>query len=77
MKTYHILPASNGGWKAIQAGTDKMVAGYENKEKLIESMARMAQDSDEAISIRIHTADGRFEEERTYPRAADPPETKG
>lgn len=24
------------------------------------------------MSVRIHKADGKFEEERTYPRSADP-----
>ena len=63
--------------EVVLAGTDHMLAGYKDKEQLIASMARFAKNSDEAISVRIHTRDGRFEEERTYPHAADPPESKG
>lgn len=28
-------------------------------------------------SVKIHTSDGRIEEERTYPRSADPAQSKG
>lgn len=77
MKTYHILPTPDGSWKAVLAGTDEMLAGFENKEKLIDHMAKWAADAKESISVRIHTQDGRFEEERTYPRSADPVEREG
>lgn len=30
-----------------------------------------------SVSLRIHDKDGRFQEERTYPRAADPKHRKG
>jgi len=29
------------------------------------------------VSVKIHKADGTIEEERTYPRSADPRRTKG
>lgn len=67
MKTYDILPSTHGGWKCVERGTDHMVAGYETKERLLQAMQEKARQSDEAMSLRIHTADGRFEEERTCP----------
>lgn len=77
MKTYDILPSTHGGWKCVERGTDHMVAGYETKERLLQAMQEKARQSDEAMSLRIHTADGRFEEERTYPRSVDPRASKG
>jgi hypothetical protein len=37
----------------------------------------LARSLGEPVSVRIHRVDGRFQEEHTYLRGADPPEYPG
>jgi hypothetical protein len=39
--------------------------------------AAVAKPGTEPVSVRIHKADGKWQEERTYPRSADPRWSKG
>jgi hypothetical protein len=41
------------------------------------AIARQRATPAEPISVRIHKENGQFQEERTYPRSADPPKSKG
>jgi hypothetical protein len=42
-----------------------------------ETGRRSGKEAPQAASVRIHNADGKFQEERTYPRSADPRSSKG
>lgn len=69
MQIYNILPVADGSWKAELVGEDALVVSYGNKQKLMETMAKWAENSGDAITIRIHNEEGVLEEELTYPLA--------
>jgi hypothetical protein len=81
MKTYHLSPTELG-WKLTLEGFDDPVETYPGQTKaealrrvvdIVESTTATAAPA----SLRIHRTDGTFEEERTYPHAADPIATVG
>lgn len=47
------------------------------KTSAVKKAATSARASSEAVSVRIHKANGRIQEERTYPAKADPRRYKG
>ncbi|MDQ3935498.1 MAG: DUF2188 domain-containing protein [Actinomycetota bacterium] len=47
------------------------------KTEAVRETARVAKADAKPVSVRIHKANGRIQEERTYPRAADPRKSKG
>lgn len=47
------------------------------KEETVRAAAALAQETGRPISLRIHDKAGRFQEERTYPRSADPKRSPG
>jgi hypothetical protein len=68
MQIFNILPAPDGGWKAMLVGDDELVVSYGDKDELIDTMAKWAEVSGDPITLRIHTQEGSLEEERTYPQ---------
>ncbi|SKA94694.1 hypothetical protein SAMN02745166_02195 [Prosthecobacter debontii] len=73
MKTYHLSPTELG-WKLTLEGFDDPVETYPDHTKA-DALSRsidIITSTSAAASLRIHRTDGTFEEERTYPRAADP-----
>lgn len=55
----------------------EMVAGATTKEMCVEFTAAYAIGLGQPVSVRIHLENGQFEEERTYPRSADPSSSPG
>jgi hypothetical protein len=47
------------------------------KSEAVKNVAAAAKKDPQAVAVRIHKADGRIQEERTYPRSADPRKSKG
>jgi hypothetical protein len=47
------------------------------KAAAIKQTADVARKAPEPVSVRIHNVDGKLQEERTYPRSADPRRSKG
>nr|WP_314478463.1 DUF2188 domain-containing protein [uncultured Pseudomonas sp.] len=74
MDTYHVSPADNG-WELKKAGAARASKHSVTKQELVGSLATFFEGK--TASVKIHKADGTIEEERTYPRAADPRRTKG
>jgi hypothetical protein len=66
---------NHGQWEASEHG--QAVESAPTKEDCVRKAAEWAKAQGEPVSVRIHELDGRFEEERTYPRAADPEESAG
>jgi hypothetical protein len=62
-------------WVAKSGGD--IVARATRKEDAVRETAKVAKADSEAVSVRIHTEDGRVQEERTYPRSADPVRSPG
>lgn len=74
MQNYHLVPDGTK-WTLTREGSDAPVGTFDNKREAVESSAEFL--SDRQGSLKIHTADGAIEEERTYPRSADPAKSPG
>lgn len=55
----------------------KVVVRAPTKAQAVRETARVAKAAPEPVTVKIHKENGRIQEERTYPRAADPPQSKG
>lgn len=62
-------------WVAKSGG--KIVAKASNKIDAVKATAEVARADSSPVSVRIHKENGQFQEERTYPRSADPRRSKG
>jgi len=74
MDTYHVNPTGEG-WELKKAGADRASKRSTTKQELVGSLADFFEGK--TASVKIHKADGSIEEERTYPRSADPRQTRG
>jgi hypothetical protein len=66
---------SPAGWTA-QSGGQALATGS-RKGDLVRQVAQNAKASGQPTSVRIHGMNGRIQEERTYPRGADPRGSRG
>jgi hypothetical protein len=57
-------------WVA-ESGNEILLAA-DKKEDAVRLAVELARSLGEPVSVRIHRSDGRFQEEHTYPRGADP-----
>ncbi|MGA8937742.1 MAG: DUF2188 domain-containing protein [Acidobacteriaceae bacterium] len=55
----------------------KVVASAPLKKDAVRKTAEIAKADPKPVSVKIHKLNGRFQEERTYPRSADPQQSKG
>jgi hypothetical protein len=62
-------------WVGESAG--KIVANASIKAEAVRRTALAARADPEPVTVKIHKLNGRIQEERTYPRKADPRRTKG
>lgn len=69
------LTRKNGQWQLVQQGTGEPLVTSQNKEEALRQSMELVRER--TGSLRIHKEDGTFEEERTYPRAADPRQSPG
>lgn len=53
------------------------VAKAATKVEAVRRTAEVAKADPNAVSVKIHKVNGRIQEERTYPRSADPSKSKG
>lgn len=74
MDSYHLTPTTDG-WELKKEGAERASKRAATKQELVSELPDFFQGK--TASVKIHTADGRIEEERTYPRAADPRRSKG
>lgn len=63
------------GWVA-ESGK-RVIARAPTKAEAIQKTAKAARHDPEAVTVKIHKVNGRIQEERTYPRSADPRRSKG
>jgi hypothetical protein len=63
-------------WVGETKGGD-VVAQGKTKDVAVKRTADAARKDPEAVSVKIHKQDGKIQEERTYPRRADPKSSKG
>ena len=62
-------------WVA-ECGNEILLAA-DKKEDTVRLAVELARSLGEPVLVRIHRVDGQFQEERTYPRRADPSRTPG
>ena len=65
------------GWAGESGGRTVANTKAATKAEAIKRTAAAAKKDSQPVSVRIHKADGRLQEERTYPRSADPRRSKG
>jgi hypothetical protein len=65
------------GWAGESGGRTVPNTKASTKAEAIKRVAAAAKKGSEPVSVRIHNMDGKFQEERTYPRSADPRKSKG
>jgi hypothetical protein len=70
---YHTTRRPDGQWETRQEGADEPAIVAPTKRQVLEENAKQLTNA----SVRIHRADGKFQEERTYPRSQDPRKSKG
>ena len=74
MDNYHIT--KNGDkWKFKKEGSERASLTADTKSDIIQQMRNFMEDK--TGSVKIHKGNGVIQEERTYPRAADPKKSKG
>ncbi len=74
MEQYHLVYFQQA-WQFKKALVSEPIASFDLKETALDyAVDYMRQHGG---SLMIHRKDGQFQEERTYPRSADPPESKG
>ena len=69
------ITKSKDGWVA-KSGSSKLATGT-TKDEVVRKTAAAARKDSAAVTVKIHKQDGTFQEERTYPRTADPRKSKG
>lgn len=71
------LVKTDDGWVGKTNGQTVPNTAAPTKEQAVKNTAAVAKNSSEPTSVRIHKANGQIQEERTYPRSADPRGSKG
>jgi hypothetical protein len=65
------------GWKGESGGQTVRGTIASTKEQAVRQTAAAARRDPQPVTVKIHKENGRIQEERTYPRKADPPGSKG
>jgi hypothetical protein len=71
------IDVTKKGDQWVAKAGDKVVAQADRKVDAVRKTAREAKKMPEAVTVKIHKEDGKIQEERTYPRSADPQGSKG
>jgi hypothetical protein len=74
MDKYHITKKGDL-WILKMEKSDKILLNSPKKEDLVKKTSTYMKNK--KGSVRIHKQDGSIQEERTYPRSADPKGSKG
>ena len=74
-KTYHLTKTDDGWQTKLQGGKKASIKGKTKSEVLKKSIELAKKQSNS--SLKIHKGDGKFQEERTYPKSKDPFPPKG
>ena len=65
------------GWAGVSGGRTVPNTKAPTKNEAVKRVAAAAKKNPQPVSVRIHTMDGKIQEERTYTRSADPRRSKG
>jgi hypothetical protein len=75
MKRWEVVKKNDRWVTRTKSGKVKLRA--KTKAAALRRTARLAASDRQAVSVRIHKANGKIGEERTYPRSKDPRRSKG
>ena len=75
LKKYHITKTQDG-WQGKAEGGRRASKTAATKKDIVDQMSETAKRQG-GVSLIIHKVDGTIQEERTYPRSADPKNSKG
>lgn len=76
MKNYHITKSKSGnGWDLKKEGGERATLKADTKAEIVKATSQFLQDK--GGSVKIHKENGQIQEERTFPRSADPKKTPG
>lgn len=73
---YHVTRRPDGNWQGKLEGAERASVVADTMAATQQATIDMAKNAGNA-SVYIHGVNGRIQEERTYPRSADPRERKG
>jgi hypothetical protein len=76
MKRIDVVKTKDG-WRGESGGQTVRGTKAPTKTETVKQTADIARKAPEPVSVKIHKENGKFQEERTYPRKADPPGSKG
>jgi hypothetical protein len=76
MKRYDLVKGQDG-WKTESDGRTVRGTKASTKADAVRQARAAANRAIEPVTLKIHRADGRIQEERTYPRSADPRSSRG
>ena len=74
MDNYHIT-ATDSGWELRKEGASRASKSAASKDEIMQVAAAFLDGK--TASLKIHKKDGTLQEERTYPRSADPRRSEG
>lgn len=74
MENYHIT-TSTDGWQLKKQGATRASKTARTKAEIVKLTTDFL--AGKTASLKIHKEDGTIQEERTYPRSADPKKSKG
>lgn len=74
MDNYHISRSENG-WDLKKEGATRASRSASTKAEILALAADFLEGK--TASVKIHKGDGTIQEERTYPRRADPAKSEG
>ncbi len=66
-----------GKWAGESKGKTVPKTGAPKKTDAVKNTAEVAKKSPDPVTVKIHKEKGGIQEERTYPRKADPKKSKG
>jgi Uncharacterized protein conserved in bacteria (DUF2188) len=64
-------------WVGERKGGKRVYVQGATKTEALRKAVKKAKRDPRGVTLRIHGKNGRIQEERTYPRAADPASSKG
>lgn len=76
LRSFH-LTQKGEKWRLEQAGSNAAVKVFDRKADATRGGVLKQALGKEGGSVKIHKADGRIQEERTYPRTKDPKGSRG
>lgn len=75
-KTYHVTKTEDG-WQGKAEGGQRASTVGSTKAEVMQRTIEIAKNHNGNSNVIIHKQDGKFQEERTYPRSSDPSQTPG